>query len=252
MHVQTELEGSILQCFTRSKLEKSEISTEEKTLLIPAPTFWTGFSTAIVYKITKNASSFLRKISFRVTIYLVDILILNYMIQELKWAKTQWTCPKITISGNKCRFKLSKLVKTFSGVIIQLCWNWTRWQVSSQPLYRQWNPEKCNQNPFNITRLWLLVNTEPSVGNEIKCRVKDWLMETWWIKNLKFWDDQNLALREKYPYSEFLRSVFSCIRTEYGDLPSKSPCSVRMRENVDLEKLQIRTLFTHCNPQILF
>lgn len=110
MHVQTELEGSILQCFTRSKLEKSEISTEEKTLLIPAPTFWTGFSTAIVYKITKNASSFLRKISFRVTIYLVDILILNYMIQELKWAKTQWTCPKITISRNKCRFKLSKLV----------------------------------------------------------------------------------------------------------------------------------------------
>ena len=41
------------------------------------------------------------------------------------------------------------------------------------------------------------------------------------------------ALREKYPYSEFFWSVFSRIRTEYGDLQIKSPYSVRMRENTD-------------------
>ena len=40
-------------------------------------------------------------------------------------------------------------------------------------------------------------------------------------------------LREKGPYSEFFWSVFSHIRTEYGDLQSKSPHSVRIRENTD-------------------
>ena len=41
-------------------------------------------------------------------------------------------------------------------------------------------------------------------------------------------------LREKCrPYSEFLWSVFSRIRTEYGETRSISPYSVRMRENTD-------------------
>ena len=31
----------------------------------------------------------------------------------------------------------------------------------------------------------------------------------------------------------FFWSVFSCIRTEYIDLRSKSPCSVRVQENTD-------------------
>lgn len=40
---------------------------------------WTGFNTAVVYKITKNVSFPLRKISIRVT--MIDISILSYMIQ---------------------------------------------------------------------------------------------------------------------------------------------------------------------------
>ena len=48
----------------------------------------------------------------------------------------------------------------------------------------------------------------------------------------------------------FLWSVVSCIRTEYGDLRSKSPCSVRIQslysvriqENTDQKKLRIWTL----------
>ena len=36
---------------------------------------------------------------------------------------------------------------------------------------------------------------------------------------------------EKCPYSEFVWSVFSRIRTEYGDWQSKSPYSVQMVEN---------------------
>ena len=37
----------------------------------------------------------------------------------------------------------------------------------------------------------------------------------------------------KFPYSEFFWSTFFCIRTEYGDLQSKSLYSVQMRENTD-------------------
>ena len=43
----------------------------------------------------------------------------------------------------------------------------------------------------------------------------------------------NVALREKCSYSEFFWSVFSHIRTEYGEIRSISPFSVRMRENTD-------------------
>ena len=41
------------------------------------------------------------------------------------------------------------------------------------------------------------------------------------------------TLRKKYLYSEFFWSVFFRIRTEYKDLWSKFPYSVRMRKNED-------------------
>ena len=40
-------------------------------------------------------------------------------------------------------------------------------------------------------------------------------------------------LRKKGPYSDFFWSVFFRIQTEYGELQSISPYSVRMRENTD-------------------
>ena len=42
-----------------------------------------------------------------------------------------------------------------------------------------------------------------------------------------------ITLREKCPYSRFFWSVFSCLRTEYGEMRSFSPYSVRIRENTD-------------------
>ena len=42
----------------------------------------------------------------------------------------------------------------------------------------------------------------------------------------------------------FFWSVFSHIRTEYGDLLRKSPYSVRIRDNADQIKLRIWILFT--------
>ena len=41
------------------------------------------------------------------------------------------------------------------------------------------------------------------------------------------------SLREKCPYSELFWSAFSRIRTEYGEMRSIFPYSVRMRENTD-------------------
>ena len=40
--------------------------------------------------------------------------------------------------------------------------------------------------------------------------------------------------------------IFSCIRTEYGDLRSKSLYSVQIQENTDQKKLRIWKLFTQC------
>ena len=42
-----------------------------------------------------------------------------------------------------------------------------------------------------------------------------------------------VTLREKCLYTELFWSVFSHIRSEYGEIRSISPYSVRMRENTD-------------------
>ena len=49
----------------------------------------------------------------------------------------------------------------------------------------------------------------------------------------------------------FFWFVFSCIRTEYGDLWSKSPYSVRIQESTDQKKLRIWTLFTQCKSSVI-
>ena len=56
-----------------------------------------------------------------------------------------------------------------------------------------------------------------------------------------------MELREKCPNTEFFWSLFSHIRTEYGELLSISPYSVRMRENTDQKNFCIWTLFTQCS-----
>ena len=48
----------------------------------------------------------------------------------------------------------------------------------------------------------------------------------------------------------FFWSMLYCIRTEYEDLWSKSPYSVRIQVNTDQEKLCIWTLFTQCKAQM--
>ena len=45
--------------------------------------------------------------------------------------------------------------------------------------------------------------------------------------------DESYPLREKSSYSEFFWFIFSSIRTEYGEIPSFSPYSTQIQENVD-------------------
>ena len=46
----------------------------------------------------------------------------------------------------------------------------------------------------------------------------------------------NRSLHEMYPYTQFFWSVFSHIRTEYGEILPISPYSVRMREKIRTRK----------------
>ena len=51
------------------------------------------------------------------------------------------------------------------------------------------------------------------------------------------------TLCEKCTNTEFFWSIFSGVQTEYGEIRSIYPYSVRMRENTDQKKLRIWTLF---------
>ena len=60
-----------------------------------------------------------------------------------------------------------------------------------------------------------------------------------------------LAQREKYPYLEFFWSVFSRIRTEYGEILLITPYPVQMRENTDQKNSEHRN-FIRSVKQITF
>ena len=72
------------------------------------------------------------------------------------------------------------------------------------------------------------------------------------FKVLKLQTDfsQNIHCLKSVQMRSYFWSVFSRIRTKYGDLRSKSPYSVRMQENKDQKKLRIWTLFTQYHLQL--
>ena len=55
---------------------------------------------------------------------------------------------------------------------------------------------------------------------------------------------KSFQIRSSFSFS------FSCIRTEYGDLPRKSQYSVGIQENMDQIKLRIWTLFTQSELEL--
>ena len=54
------------------------------------------------------------------------------------------------------------------------------------------------------------------------------------------------SLREKCSYSELFWSVFSRIRTKYGEIQNISSYLVRMRENTDQNNSEYEHFFTQC------
>ena len=59
------------------------------------------------------------------------------------------------------------------------------------------------------------------------------IIRYFWKKTNSITDVWQYSLRKKCPYSELLWSVFSRIRSEYGEIQSISTYSVRMQENTD-------------------
>ena len=62
---------------------------------------------------------------------------------------------------------------------------------------------------------------------------------------------RKISLREKCPYSELFWSVFSLIRTKYGEIRSISPYAVRMRENADQNNAKYRQFSPSVSLQIM-
>ena len=58
------------------------------------------------------------------------------------------------------------------------------------------------------------------------------------------------TLREKRPYLELLWSVYSHIRTEYGEIRSISPYLVQKRENADQNSFEYGQ-FSRCENQLV-
>ena len=83
-----------------------------------------------------------------------------------------------------------------------------------------------------------------SVRKELASTCKKFVF-TFYDANAQFVASPRKSLREKCLFSEFFWSVFSRIRTEYGEIIRISPYSVRMQINTDKKKLRIWTLFTH-------
>ena len=69
------------------------------------------------------------------------------------------------------------------------------------------------------------------------------------IKEFLFYNSPNCV--KSVQIRSFFWSAFSHIRTEYGEIQSTFPYSVRMKENKDQKKLRIWALFTQCLVQTL-
>ena len=76
-------------------------------------------------------------------------------------------------------------------------------------------------------------------GGYVNCRAG-----IWWAEYESDFNWLQITAWRVSKYGGFFWSVFSCTRTKYGDLQSKSPYSVRIQENSDQKKLRSWTLFT--------
>ena len=110
--------------------------------------------------------------------------------------------------------------------------------------FDDWNTTVQNLVIFNIQTIFsILIIKFVTNCISVNSLIHFWQINpfyTHWKNTLVFrWYNMEIALNgsnalcEKCPYSVFFWSVFSCIRTKYGEIQSISPYSVRLRENTD-------------------
>ena len=119
--------------------------------------------------------------------------------------------------------------------MLEFCKSWTLKCFIKQPT--------CFKNPENPSCIRLLLTNGTRIFRNsyvTAIMVSDFQMMAVSVMKLHY---RNTAWKV-FKYRVFFWSVFSFIRTEYGNLRSKSPYSVRIQENTDQKKLRIWTFFT--------
>ena len=101
--------------------------------------------------------------------------------------------------------------------------------------------------------VWAITNMQPSLAKMsilqlwltwfyiVTFSAKDIIME---LLMIHIFDSRSTHCVKSAKIRSFFWSLFSCIRTECGDLRTKSPYSIQIQENTDQKKLRIWTLFT--------
>ena len=110
-----------------------------------------------------------------------------------------------------------------------------------------WLPNKYNKLPNKVTKMdiWQLF-WNPLYNCFQESHIIFWT-NTWANSNLQY----HIHCVKRVQMRSFFWSVFSRVRTEYGEILRISPYSVRMRENTDQKKLRIWTHFTQWFPSFL-
>ena len=126
------------------------------------------------------------------------------------------------------------IFRTLSNMHDRALCDYTAWKVSKYGVFLV---------PIFLYSDWIHDNTEQKT-------LRIWTLFTQWkvfhlVNNNQIpFIISHFSLREKYPNTEFFCSVFSRIRTEYGEIWSIFPYSVGILENTDQKKLCIWTHFT--------
>ena len=103
-----------------------------------------------------------------------------------------------------------------------------------------------SEHPFNKCAIFRKKNLSYRLILTRACTVYQGVRNVHFLENFAYVLNAWSHCVKSVQIRSFLWSIFSCIPTEYGDLQSKSPYSVRIQENMDLKKLRIWTLFTQC------
>ena len=144
---------------------------------------------------------------------------------------------------------------------IECCYSWN-WHTAQKMKFSIKDFSSKSDQIRSFQRIWSHLLEKSSIENFIFCTVTEvqiWRSNTnfpaWellffrfprlkYISNRIFDLFQLLHCMRRVQIWSFFWSVFSCVRTGYGDLILESPYSVWIQKNTDQKKLRIWTFFT--------